>query len=336
MKIRHLLPMFAVLAALAFHGCGSGTSSSSDDSIYYNAVQEVAPSFAPAAGAASVAGKTSKAYTASWETGNPLYELFYIFRQFDPATDSGVIDTSNIFKTTWEGRNFFSNTESNCIAITEQTIAPPFDFGNAATAYDCAFNEEPADGYDFGGAVRKSDTAVKYGLFGFLWPNADHNEYGVMQAVMNTTTSDLDLDIAVWVNYEGEGDYCYRNDITGNTETHAFALRSMKGNKVAGSSFLSVVAGGFSEGTGKYFLAKITTNDLNGKYYCIAAGDGEAELRAMDAAGSDTVDLNCAEYQAAVDALTPLTTADLACASSDFNPGGTGTAAEGTIFLNYQ
>ncbi|MBI2335284.1 MAG: hypothetical protein HYU97_00760 [Deltaproteobacteria bacterium] len=343
------------LCALVLMGCGSSTNSndqSSSNTPFYDAVQLVAPSFTPVSNS-SLNPLTMATVTTTWETGNPLYELFYILRTFNPDTDNGVIDTSNLYKSMWEAKNFFTNAKSNCQAITEQTITPPFNFENTATTYNCAYNEDTDGGYDFGGALKELDAngniveitsasrndttaAIKYGVFGFVWVDSNHNEYGTLQAILDTLTDDLSVDIALWVDYDGANDYCYRNDINGNTSTHLFTFRSIKGNKVADSAYISIIGKGYSQGTGNYFLVKITNNDLTGKYYCIGAEDGETELRAMSAEGSDTVDANCAPYQSDVDAITPFTTEDLACETSDFNPGGTGTASEGTIFLNYQ
>lgn len=336
-------------------GCGSagGTGVSNpptitnDNAVFYNAVQEVTPTFEVQGSSPSV----TRAVVDTWETGNPLYEVFSILREFNPETDQGVIDTSNLYKTMFEGRNFFANTKTGCLGITLQNITGPFDFGNEPTTYNCAFNEDAENGYDFGGVMKEMDVngniieitatsrtdetaAVKYGLFGFVWPGT-HNEYGTLEGVYDSRTSDLSLDIAVWVDYTDQNN-CYRNDIDGNTETHAFQFRSIKGNKVEGASFTSIVGNGYSQGEGKYFLLKIVTESITGKYYCIAAGSGESDLMAMDAGGSDTVAEACAEFQEDLDAMVPFTTDNLACQSSDFNPGGTGAAAEGTIFLNFQ
>lgn len=338
---------------------GGDTVDITSDTIFYDAVQMVAPSFSPAGASSSLAMSKSEStvpadldITRTWQSGNPLYDLFYILQEFDPATDQGVIDTSNLYKTMWEARNFLLNTRGSCNAITEQVITPPFDFGNSQTTYNCAYNGDSEDGYVFGGAMKELDasgniisvgdeagtetTAVaKYGLFGFVWPG-DHNEYGTLQGVFNSSSNDLSLDIAVWVDYAGQSDYCYRNDIDGNSDTHAFTFRSIKGNREPDASYITIVGKGYSQGEERYFLLKITSDDLAGKYYCVGADYGETELRAMDVDGSDTVDANCAEYQEDVDAMTPLETTDLACASSDFNPGGTGTAAEGTVYLRFQ
>ncbi len=330
-------------------GCSNDISNT--DSLFYDSVREVAPSFSASAGTSSKTILDYEAQSSEWNSGNALYEIYYLFREFNPDTDQGVIDTSNLYKTMWESKNFLSRTISNCNSISEQTITPPFNFGNPATTYNCAYNKEASDGYDFGGAVKaldsngnilpasslgSTDAITRYGLFGFVWVDSDHKEYGSMQANVNSSTGDMSLDIVVWVNYEGDNDYCYRNDIDGNTKTHAFTLRAIKGNKTSNSYFISMVGKGYSQGEGKYFLLKVTDSQLNSKYFCIGAEDGEDELTLMDPQGSDTVDSNCAEYKNDVDAMTMFTTSDLACASSDFNPGGTGTASEGTIFLNFQ
>lgn len=364
--MKHVRHTALGLACLLLAGCGAATStttsSDGDDSgvttvgnpsgsqtAFYDAVVQVMPVFDRASATTAV----SKAVSTTWGSGNPLYEAFYLLQEFNPDTDQGVIDTSNLYKTMWEGRNFFANTKSSCTAITEQTIAPPFDFGNAAMTANCAFNEDATDGYDFGGAIRELDAsgailpitttsrtdfsaAVQQGVFGFVWVD-DHNEYGVLQGNYNSTTDDLALDIAVWVDYTGDNDYCYRNDIDGNVATHLFTFRAVKGNLVAGASSMSMVGKGYSQGADQFFLLKITNSGLDGaRYYCIGADDDETALMAMDAEGSTTVDPNCAAFQTDVDALTLLTTTDLACESTAFNPGGTGTAAEGTVFLDFE
>lgn len=359
MKGKSYLMVLLCCSLFLFAGCGSGgtetgTTGTIADTVFYDDIDQVAPVFA-AAGGTSL---SSKSVNAEWAAGNPLYALFNILREFDPETDQGVVDTSNLYKTMWEGRNFLGNTRTACSTITEQVIAPPFDFGNPETTYNCAHNTEADDGYDIGGAIKDLDAdgniivssdegeeeeegeeseieaAAKYGIFGFVWPG-DHNEYGVLQGSFDSATDALLVDIAVWVDYADQADYCYRNDIDGDTETHLFTFRSIVGT-IEPESINSIVGKGVSQGEGEHFLLKIASTGNEAKYYCIGADDGETELMAMDAEGSDTVDPNCADYQADVDALTMFTADDLACQTSDFNPGGTGTAAEGTIFLNFE
>lgn len=320
--------------------------------VFYDAVREVTPSFDTLAFPSLSPLTKAKSITTAWESGNPVYELFYLLQEFDPATDQGVVDTSNVYKTMWEAGNFLERTMMECAAISGQIIVPPFDFGNVPETYDCAFNEGSADGYDFGGALRALDangdaadiagdegalaaTAILYGLFGFVWVD-DHSEYGTFQGTYDVGTKDLSADIAVWVDYEGANDYCYRSDIDGNSGTHFFTLRAAKGNRAPGSSSSSIVGKGYSRGEGKHFLMKMTGDGVAGRYYCIGAEGDEAELRAMDSGGSAAVDAECAEYQDDVDAMALLTAADLACDTADFNPDGTEMAAEGTIFLDYR
>lgn len=358
MKTKNLL-MACVSIPLIITGCNSGITTIGNPTDiagmdFYTAGRETIPHFKPETSSASSSPHVRA--DASLVPGNPLYDIFYLLRDFDPNTDQGVIDTSNLLKTLYETNNFYPHTKSSCSAITEQVIVPPFNFGNVSTTYNCAFNEDASNGYDFGGAFKELDETgnilaiteerrnttsaiFKYALFGFVWvdSNNNHFEYGVLQAFLDALNKQLSIDIAVWVDYVGENDYCYRNDIDGNPETHEFMIRSIKGNKTPGSSYTSIVGKGFSQGAGKYFLLKVASSSLStNRYYCVGADDGEAELATMDPNGSDSVDPNCAEYQAIVDSLTLFTTDHLACRSSDFNPGGTGMAAEGTIFLNFQ
>lgn len=344
-------------------GCGGGgisTVGNPVDGTLYDALVRVAPSFSPSTNSslnaqAEKAASGAKAVSEEWGSGNPVYEIFYLFREFNSATDQGVIDTSNLYKTMWESRSFMGRIGAECQSISEQVIAPPFDFGNGDVTYNCAMNDiDPPDGYDLGGALKQLDedgniiapadyetatVGAQFGTVGFVWVDdavsSAHYEYGSLEGGYNLLSDDLSVDIAVWVDYTAENDYCYRNDIDGNANTHAFTMRSVKGNTVEGSSFLSVVGKGVSEGEGEYFLLKVTTNDLDGKYFCIAATDGEAELQLLDPEGSETVDDNCAVYAADVDALVAFTTDNLLCSSTDLNPGGTGTASEGTVYLGF-
>ncbi len=380
MKVTRLFVVLVSIVVLA--ACGSGSSLSSgdgsssggesgdtysDSTLFYAAVQDVAPSFT----AVSSASLSPRALASeSWESGTSLYELFYIFQDFDNEIHQGVIDTSNLEKTMWESRNFFENTKNNCDSIVDQIIEPPFDFGNEGQEYNCAYNLEAEDGYHVGGAIMEldadgnpiensgssrssesevservarresdvveeeeeeesDDAVVKQALVGFVWNDGTHEELGVMEGILDTSTNELSLDIAVWVDYEGENDYCYRNEIEGNTETHAFSMRSAKGNLT--HTTFSAVGKGVAEGDDAHFLVKI-----DDAYFCIGAEDGETELRAMDLDGIDPAETECAEYQDDVDAMEPLGIEDLACESSDLNPGGEGEAEEGTIFLEIE
>ena len=365
--------MFMMLLCLSCNNKGATETGSTVD--YYAAVQEVAPNFEASESSGSL-NKNMKAVVGTWESGNKLYEIYQIFRDFDNATDQGVRDTSNIHKTMWEANNFYTNTKTACDPITKQIITSPFNFGNVDEEYNCAINKDVDDGYDFGGAIREVDIAgndviqgsqsttsveielsASYGLFGFIWVDAiaedpvlqsldlessiegltyNHLEYGVLQESLDEVTRDLSIDLAVWVDYDGDDDYCYRNSIRGNTETHEFTVRAMKGSLAAGATKISIVGKGISEGVGNYFLFKAIGDDDVATYFCIKATDGESELKLMDLNGSAAVDVNCAVYQADVDALGPFELTDLLCASSDLNPGGTGIAAEGSIYLEFQ
>lgn len=56
----------------------------------------------------------------------------------------------------------------------------------------------------------------------------------------------------------------------------------------------------------------------------------------MDYMGSDTVIDECTEYKSEVDRLTFFILNDLPQSNADFNSGGTGLAAERTIYLNFK
>lgn len=349
--------IFVAALALAAAGCGKGATetgtSDADllDTALYNATLEVAPSFTPATDASVSKSPTKE----EWQSGSPLYELFYLLRDFNPETDNGVIDTSNLYKTMWESKNFVSSAKWRCGSIVEQVISPPFDFGNEDASFNCAYNDVGReDGYDFGGAMKEVDAngvmiepidyfktsyVEQQGLFGFVWVDLaranPHYEYGSLEGSVNTETGDLSVDIAVWVDYDDVDDYCYRNDIDGNSETNEFTLRSAKGNGSGNSQAYSVVGKGISKGEGNYMLFKVNHDGTTGKYFCIGAEEGEAELKAREEqTGSDTVDANCAEYADAVNDMEHLTADDLLCDSADLNPDGPDDI-RGTIYLNF-
>lgn len=388
-NLSRLIKLSHVLLILIAMGCGSAATSDiadegtdtttgstiTSETAIYDATLQVAPSFSRASSASVSLRSTSKEVSSAWESGNPLYDIFYILQEFNPDTDQGVIDTSNLYKTMWESRNFVANAKASCEAITAQAILPPFDFGNDPVEYDCAHNDIGTEsGYDNGVAIMELDAdgnpieiaegasadesigegegdgedetapsddpaaapsaVVQRGVMGFIWVDPSHYEYGSLQAELDASTDDLSLDIAIWVDYDGESDYCYRNDIDGNAQTHAFTIRSAKGNLSAIS--MSAVGKGTSQGEGNHFLIKMVEGPVADRYFCIGAEDGEDELRAMDPEGSETVPEECQALQDEVDAMVPLVLGDLLCESTDLNPGGTGVAAEGTIFLDFE
>ena len=290
--------------------------------------------------------ESDESSSQDWFWGRALFETFQFFRRFNDPEDQGVIDTSNFHKIGLEVNNFSSRTAESCSAISEQIITPPFNFGNGQVSYDCAFNKEASSGYNFGGAIKEvyeDDVHVSfYGVYGFVWvdtPKDDskgHLEFGSAQVSVNNLTDDQSVDFAMWVDYEGGSDYCYRNDIDGNTKTNIFTIRSIKGSLDENMAYISIVGKGRSGGVGHYMLLKVRADNVYDKYFCIKANSGEDDLRAMDPLGSRVVPEKCAEYQEDVDSMIPFTTDDLACESSDFNPGGIGVASEGTIYLNFE
>jgi hypothetical protein len=204
--------------------------------------------------------------------------------------------------------------------------------GNSVT-YDQAVNDTTMK---HGYAIRvEGDT--KYALI--TWSTGLSNagdSYGVMQGNYNDSTGALEIDMAVYFDYDSIEDFSIRLELVGNAQTHAFTTRFGKSN--AGGFLISVVGKGVSQGEDRFFLFKVTVPDLSidGKYFCFPASADEDTLIAEDDTGSVTVPADCSSYENDVDSLTAFTSSDIPTSTSDFNTGGTGTAAEGTIFLDIQ
>ena len=128
-------------------------------------------------------------------------------------------------------------------------------------------------------------------------------------------------------------------EIQGNDSTHVFTIRLIK-NTVEGYA-ISIVGHGISKDEGNYFLFKLCDWENNvptiiDKYCCFSSTSTEDSLKTMDYMGSDTVIDECTEYKSEVDRLTFFILNDLPQSNADFNSGGTGLAAERTIYLNFK
>ncbi len=326
-----------VMALLLF-GCSKDDSTKPDQGIVYegNFFLDAAKGTTPVIEASSqnnaVALKSTEE-TGDWTNGNPLYEMFSILRDYNNETDEGTVGTENIYKTLFQTGQFFDATQESGDTIPDQVITSPFDFGNGDVNYNIAVNDDT----DQNGFAIKKDGDINYALFGWHKEYTNESEWGVLQGNYDKSTGDLSVDLVSFSN--AQNPYAMRIEIEGNDSTHQFTIRLMKHTE--GGYTISVVGHGISKGEGNYFLFKVrdwenNTPNITDKYYCFNATATEDTLKTMNYLGSETVISECADYQSTVDRLNFFTLDDLPQSAADFNKGGTGTAAEGTIYLEFE
>ncbi len=290
------ITVFCILVlVIVFSGC-KGDDGGSFDNFFYTATKEVTPAF-------DFTG--SKKTVRDLVSGTLIYSIFELLRDYEYPADEGVIDMHNIYKVLYTAGQIYGTAESNCSSITETAVASPFDLGITDT-YNCAGNSGTmTDNYANGFAIKDTDP-VKYALLTYRWApdSPDHEEHGILQGNHNDDTGDLSLKMIHNVYYDTGGGFVVRSDIDGNETTHAFTIKSISAGTGSSTNYTSIVGKGISQGSGNYFLLKVNTDTVTGKYFCIPADATETELEAMDAGGSDTVDPNCSAYQADVDAMT--------------------------------
>ncbi len=269
---------------------------SSSDNFFYLATKEVAPAFN---------GAASKKMTRALTSGTLIYAVFELLRDYEYPADEGVIDMHNIYKVLYTAGQIYETAESGCSPITEASVASPFDLG-ITDAYNCAGNSGTmSDTYANGFAIKDADP-VKYALLTYRWApgTPDHEEHGILQGSYNEAAGDLSLKMIHNVFYAASDGFVVRSDIEGNATTHAFTLKSISAGTGTSTNYTSIVGKGISQGSGNYFLLKVNSDAVTGKYFCIPADATETELEGMTAAGYDTVDASCSAYQADVDAMT--------------------------------
>lgn len=301
---------------------GDGTTSN----IIFSAAKDTGPVFT----ATTSASDTVRGIAATWNWGFPMFELFNLLRDYVHSRDEGLIGLDNIYKVLHQASSFYSDAENLVESITPQVIDSPFDLGNMVT-YDQAVNDTTMK---HGYAIRV-DGNTEYALITWSSDLANAGDsYGVMQGSYNDSTGALEIDMAVYFDYDSIEDFSIRMELVGNAQTHEFTTRFGKSN--AGGFLISVVGKGVSQGASSFFLFKVRAPNITDKYFCFDANADEDTLRAEDDAGSDTVANDCSSYATVVDILTAFTSSDIPTSTSDFNTGGTGTAAQGTIYLDIQ
>lgn len=285
--------VFLTMAFVALAACGSSSGSAqgggsgdsgdgfdipSTETAFYTPATSTTPVIRSAASAMLVKSVGVTKVTTAWSSGNPVYEIFNAFREYQFPRDEGVIDVSNVYKLLFEaGNNYTSALTEVELLPSPVTIAPPFDFGNTPKTYTDASETD----------ALTSDEGTVDAILTWIWNESPKMSYGVLEGGFNEDTGDLTLDMAYLVDYEGPSDYCLRAFISGNDTTHEFTLKLAKFNSGSGAYAISMIGAGVSQSDNPddYFLLKIIDNDNlaefpEGRFFRFAASSSETELMA--------------------------------------------------------
>ena len=263
---------------------------------------------------------------AALSTGQPTWWIFQILRKYTPVVDDGKIDSHNMYKALQWTNDLWSAASGNCTKITAKVVASPFNFGRSDT-YDCVFTRG-----DMSSTTAQSAAITKGGNgqpYKFLLTYMDMRtptsvkSYIVIQGTFNDSTSAVDVDMVELVLYppgsqmavqagkSGTGTgFGLRMNLVGNAGTGQFTIKQVTNLATdTTGAYTSFVGTGISHRAGQYFLLKGTHAPEGGggsanRYYCVPSLATEANLEALPATGSGTVDSSCTGYQTAVDALT--------------------------------
>lgn len=327
----NVLPLLMLLAILLALGACSDESSTDPTNTgsaipvpqalkinLFAASNEIAPSFEE-----SVAKEEEE-----WTWGNHMYGLFNKFRVYDHAIHEGLIDGSNFFKAIYGMEEELGEMFEYAEAIEETVVEEPFEFGNSYL-YDYAANvdfSEGEDGNDKSSFAYRIDGDTINFLVAYTYnEEEDKVTMGQLQGDYNPVSGDLELAMVYLVDY-GFEQYTVRNEISGNTETHEFALRMA----TSGSYGLdtSVAGKGVSDGEGAHFLIKMNVvgemgDDLGERYFVFTSDADEAYLQAMDPNGLAYADLpaTVADYSADVQNMELFVAESLPSSLSEFNGG---------------
>lgn len=299
---RIIIAVLICLAAL-FFSC-DGLLSGITPGLFYEAVEEVAPEFASG---------TSR---ATWDNGGAIYELYGILKG-----DGEPVGYFNLYGLMETADEYFSSicTSLNTQAITLQEVALPDEVDLGFNGTDSAKYSLYYDGT--GGVFTMPHKSYAY---------VDGTSYRML--VVSESSSGLEdskfivqgtydesthlIDIRMFsANYETEGGNSgWENVIaklSGNTETHTFTISVIRDGIAYDHN---IIGYGVSEGSG-YFLMHLTDNEFvtSGAYFEFDASQVGtlSYLQGLSDTGSSTVPANTADYSDELDAITPMTTADL-------------------------
>lgn len=334
----------ALILFAAMVNCGGGSSPSSSSSLdFYAKTEEVTPVVTPST-SASMSKDMEK---ATWSSGNNLYQIYQLIREYIDARDAGVIDGSNMHKAMYEASSYVDQALAGCVGttnedgsitpsqnlITQQSITPPFEFGDdlIQQTYDCAFTISDSGTVAGGGtvqytksfAIRQSGTAY-YMLMGVHSYESGGDSPSAMQVEYDTGANTMKVNNAYLVNYTTGEKYAVRIHVDGNISTHLFSMKLFKYGSEG--MHISIAGHGYSQGAGNYYLFRVTMAGTNqtvtDSYYCFSSDTTEAEMQIMDDSGAETVPSACADLEADLPDNYNIDASEVPTSDASFTGGG--------------
>lgn len=286
-------PSLAAAAIALFSSCAFIPGLNSVSSDIFNQLKKTTPVFGATTAARSLAAGGAAARDFSSQDGGVLYAAYYTLRDFNHATDEGVVDRSNLYKIIYDVESVFEGATWAATSIGPEAVAAPFP--------------KIASGaqYEFGGTTANSSVVYKKtgnavdALVSWKWTEngkPDKDEIGIAKFASNPDTGDIAIDFAFSVDYkvsDSPRDYNNRCVVSGNLKTHEFQF-------VYRIQGWNIAAKGVSQGSG-YMLFKYLDMGTT-KYLVVPAGAG------MDFFAAE---FNAASPKAVTDpALLPASVAD--------------------------
>lgn len=330
LEVAVLVAMVVATGSCSLFGpnISDGLGLESGEVLFYSSARETTPEIPEAASARSTSGDPSEWTSGS---GNPLYVVFNLLREFNPEIHEGVLDRSNLYKVLYDVGNLIPENPVELAAPA--AVQSPFDFGSATRTYAYGADQELTFESDYEGisdyAMNVDGTAIE-ALVTYVWREGEKYERGVFQADYDAATGDIEIQLVHLVTYADGESYSNRVFVSGNETDHTFTIKSLNAGKSAtageGTANSSIVGTGvsMSDSTDDYFLVKVLAGSLTEpSYYKLPAGATEEELQAYPWDGRALSDIDDPHgYATAVEALEMYTIND-AILSVDGFVGGT-------------
>lgn len=326
--IKRLIVVLSLLAAVVFTGCFLFPSSfSPEDNYIYQSAQEAGPRFYAEARAIGVESRDVNPSAPVWSMGDPIYELYRLLEEYDPAGSSEDYSMENVYRVVYDAGMAYIKIKDapfgGVETFDETALTPKFDFGNNFT-YDHGFNStETNDGNDYtqSGAYRVDEaTGMEYFMAMMLTVASGQTAMDIMEGSINSETGSIDLDYVRILTYDNLEFHSARLELSGNTETKDFTIRlteAADGN-TGFQNEVTLAGTGTGTGTDPYYLFRVSDSSgtsgtayyQDPRYYIFPAGATVTELQDIDrngyAEGEITSELDPEGYLETVSAMTLL------------------------------
>jgi len=214
-----------------------------------------------------------------YESKKNMARIFYTFREYVPALDSGKIDGGCIYFTLNSADEYYKMYPLERFS-SPKTIVSTFPFDGITTetyTHGGKFFESGGNNDYRVSMAYMTEGDWKYGIIGTGFEGLDGNHVGSFWFKFNDTSGDLDVRSNYHIIYT-DGDmagetYGVRSKIIGNLNEHDFFVHLQIGNKV--DDCIQIVGKGVSRGTGHYVIYIRNSLDNDG-YYLIPASADEA------------------------------------------------------------